>query len=279
MSSPAPSSRISRRKAIVLVAVGWALFNALLYVALRPTERPVDGVSPETLRTFAGGRLDPTEGGESPTASLRYRLMTPPDVRPGRKYPLVVFLHGSGQRGRDNQAQLRGLPGRMADAKLRERFPCFLVAPQCPAGSDWVRRADTLEALIESLLKAQPIDRRRIYLTGFSMGGFGTWELAVRRPELFAAVAPICGGGDSGRASKLVGVPVWAVHGDADDVVPVEQSRRMIEAIRAAGGSPRYSELPGVGHNGSTFAYFNPGEVVPWLFRQRNDRSAEPIAE
>jgi predicted peptidase len=100
------------------------------------------------------------------------------------------------------------------------------------------------------------------------MGGYGSWDLAARRPELFAAVVPICGGGDEHAAERLLKTPIWAVHGDADTAVPVERSRRMIEAIKAAGGQPKYSELPGVGHNSWTPAYSDPEGVLPWMFEQ-----------
>jgi predicted peptidase len=112
------------------------------------------------------------------------------------------------------------------------------------------------------------VDEKRIYLTGLSMGGYGAWELAMRQPTRFAALAPICGGGDESQAAILKDIPVWAWHGDADPAVPVERSRRMIEAIKTAGGKPRYSELPGVGHDSWTPAYTRADGVVPWLFEQ-----------
>jgi predicted peptidase len=129
-----------------------------------------------------------------------------------------------------------------------------------------------LEQLIEGLCRAYPIDRRRIYLTGLSMGGFGAWELAARRPELFAAVVPICGGGNVDVADRLVHVPIWAVHGADDTIVKVQTTRRMIAAVRAAGGSPRYTELPGVGHDSWRWTYSDGSGVVAWMFEQVNER-------
>lgn len=113
----------------------------------------------------------------------------------------------------------------------------------------------------------------RVYVTGLSMGGFGTWVMAAEYPGLFAAAAPVCGGGNPAMAERLAALPIWAVHGAADDVVPVERSREMVNAIRAAGGNMRYTELPGVGHGSWTAAYADSDGVIPWLLRQaRSDR-------
>jgi predicted peptidase len=123
-------------------------------------------------------------------------------------------------------------------------------------------------AAIEDVLTNFPVDETRLYLTGLSMGGYGSWDLGTRAAERWAAVAPICGGGDELYADRLVNVPVWAWHGDADDVVPVSRSRVMIDAIRAAGGAPRYTELADVGHDSWTPAYTS-GELLDWMFAQR----------
>lgn len=126
-----------------------------------------------------------------------------------------------------------------------------------------------LEALIERVLDERGANRSRVYLTRLSVGGFGSWELALRRPDLFAAVVPICGGGSPDRAERLVDVPIWAVHGDADRSVPVEHSREMIDAIRKAGGNSRYTELPGVGHDCWTRTYAERDGVIAWMFQQK----------
>src|SRR5690606_8210741 len=145
--------------------------------------------------------------------------------------------------------------------------------PQCPAGGTWSdalwtrpgsppmpeQPTEPLQAVIEilekSLAELPGVDRDRVYLTGLSMGGYGSWELAARKPELFAAVVPICGGGDVKQAPRLAKLPIWAFHGAADDVVPVKCTQEMIEAIREAGGDPRYTEYPGVGHDSWTRTY------------------------
>lgn len=223
--------------------------------------------------------------GEFADEPFGYRLLTPPSIEPGRQFPLVLFLHGRDQRGVDNVAQLKFLPTWMAEPHRRAEFPCFLLAPQCRPDRYWVETTRAFDRaaprqppgpqmqavinMLEEVLGEFPVDRQRLYLTGLSMGGFGCWDLATRLAERWAAVAPICGGGDELYADRLVGVPVWAWHGADDDVVPVAKTRRMIEAIRTAGGQPRYTELAGIGHDSWTAAYTDPQGVLPWMFAQR----------
>ncbi len=219
------------------------------------------------------------------TVKIAYRLLTPEHVEPGKKYPLVVFLHGAGERGNDNVAQLKFLPEWMAAPEMRKKYPCFILAPQCPNDKKWVEvpwdkkhsqpmpkepseQMRQVVGMMDELLKSEPIDSHRVYLTGLSMGGYGSWDLAERMPERFAAVAPICGGGDDTKADRLVGIPLWAFHGDADPAVPVDRSREMIAAIKKAGGTPKYTELPGVGHNSWTTAYQDSTGLIKWMFEQ-----------
>lgn len=233
------------------------------------------------MAPFHARTVTVTEAGEA--VEFRSQLLAPPAIEPGRRYPLVVFLHGAGERGRDNEKQLKYLPIWMTEAPLRERHPCFLLAPQCRGDERWVDiswadkkstpqgppTTDMLAviAALNAVIAAEPVDPGRIYLTGLSMGGYGSWDLAARQPERFAALLPICGGGDEATAPRLAKLPIWCFHGDADQVVPVERSRSMIEAVRAAGGCPKYSELPGVGHDSWTPAYRDPA-VLDWLFAQ-----------
>jgi predicted peptidase len=221
---------------------------------------------------------------------LPYRLMRPSLVEPAVRYPLVLFLHGAGERGDDNKLQLKYLPTWLASEQNRRQYPAFVVAPQCPAEMKWSnvdwsdnepkplpeisRPMQAVVGLLDEVVKREPVDPRRIYLTGLSMGGYGAWDLAMRRPERFAALVPICGGGDESQAGRLVGMPIWAWHGDADQAVPVERSRRMIAAIERAGGHPKYTELPGVGHDSWTPAYTRPDGVLPWLFAQAKPAAA-----
>jgi predicted peptidase len=218
-------------------------------------------------------------------ASLPYRLMKPADYDGTKAYPLVIFLHGAGERGRDNKAQLVHGIRDFASDEARKKHPCFLLVPQCPPEPrrwvevDWSARSHTMPkepseparlvlAVIDQLRKDHRIDEKRIYLTGLSMGGYGTWDLIARRPDLFAAGLPVCGGGDPATAEKLAKVPIWAFHGDKDTVVRPERSREMIAAIEKAGGKPKYTEYKGVGHDSWTRTYANK-EVLDWLFAQK----------
>jgi predicted peptidase len=218
---------------------------------------------------------------------LWYRLLKPEKIEPGKRYPLVLFLHGLGERGTENARQLIHGAGEFAKEANRRKHPCFVVAPQCPPDKLWVGgdlrnvRSDeyvmpekpsqpmalVLE-LIEKLPADLPIDKDRLYVTGLSMGGYGTWDLVQRRPELFAAAMPICGRGDLAQAAKLKNLPIWAFHGDADPVVPVARTKTMIAAIRAAGGTPKMTLYAGVGHDSWTATYADP-EVMAWLFAQK----------
>lgn len=220
---------------------------------------------------------------------FHYRLLRPAtiadDGRHSHRYPLVLFLHGAGERGNDNTKQLKYLPTWLADPALRQRHPCFVLAPQCRMDERWVDvswadakstpqpatptvdLAAATKALEETLVQ-EAVDPTRIYLTGLSMGGYGTWDLAARMPDRFAAILPVCGGGDDRVAARIAALPIWCFHGDADTAVPVDRSRTMIAALKAAGGRPIYSELPGVGHDSWTPAY-RDGFVLDWLFSQR----------
>ena len=217
--------------------------------------------------------------------TLPYRLLQPSAYTPQQKYPLVIFLHGAGERGTDNQKQLIHGTGLFTNEKNRKEFPCFVFVPQCPEEQQWVDMpwaADSgvrppqpsmamqlmLNAL-EKLLKEYSIDTNRLYVTGLSMGGFGTWDLITRFPGRFAAAAPVCGGGDEQTITAAVGrVPIWAFHSADDNVVKVHRSRKMVEAIRAVGGSPKYFEYSGLGHFSWGKAYAEP-ELLPWMFAQR----------
>jgi predicted peptidase len=215
---------------------------------------------------------------------LLYRLLKPQNYDSLKKYPLVLFLHGAGERGDDNQAQLKWGCEEFASDANRSQHPCFVVVPQCPEGEQWVdvpwssdshampekptaalRRS--LE-LIESLQREFSIDPDRLYITGLSMGGYGVWDAIQRHPDRFAAAAPVCSGGDPQYAKAIAHVPVWAFHGAKDTVVKPHRSREMVEAIRAAGGEAKYTEYPDAAHNSWSATYANP-ELYAWMFSQR----------
>jgi predicted peptidase len=227
--------------------------------------------------------------------TLPYRLLKPKDYDATQKYPLVVFLHGAGERGNDNFKQLVHGMNDFASDEIMAKYPAFVIAPQCPDDRKWVEVDWTLEShtlpespsvsleatshLIDALQKEFPIDASRIYLTGLSMGGYGAWDMLARQPELCAAAVPICGGGDPAVAARFKDVPLWAFHGDQDTAVKPKRSREMIAALKAAGGTPKYTEYPGVGHDSWTATYANPA-VHAWLFAQRKkmDRAGETPA-
>lgn len=221
---------------------------------------------------------------ESGGQTLRYRLLTPKPPADGGKLPLVVFLHGAGERGADNTAQLRH--GASDFERRQEQQPCFVLIPQCPANKRWVEvhwggkagtgtfpaepsvpLAQTIE-VVDDLVASGAVDPDRVYITGLSMGGYGTWYAAGMPGRRFAAAAPMCGGGDPLWAARYVDLPIWAFHGDLDTTVLPVRSREMIDAIRAAGGDPKYTEYQRVGHNCWAQTYADDA-FHEWLFSKR----------
>ncbi len=204
------------------------------------------------------------EGQITITAKLDYLLSLPTGYdKPGTSWPLVLFLHGAGESGNDlNKVKVHGPP------KLVESdgpFPFILVSPQSPRGG-W--NPDVLNALLETVIKQYHVDKDRVYLTGLSMGGFGTWTLAAAHPGTFAAIAPICGGGSPADAGKLAGIPTWVFHGAKDTTVPPKRSEEMVEALKAAGGTPKFTLYPEAGHDSWTATYANP-DFWKWLLEQK----------
>ena len=225
--------------------------------------------------------------------TLGYRLLAPKTVEAGKKYPLVLFLHGAGERGTDNAAQLKHGAPLFAKPEVREKFPCFVLAPQCPPEKTWSAvkgwtGPNTYEeqptepmklalGALDAVLKEFPVDTDRLYVTGLSMGGYGTWDLVTRSPGRWAAAAPVCGGGDAARIAVAKAVPVWAFHGVLDSAVPVVRTREMIAALEKAGGKPMYSEYPYVNHDSWSNAYGEP-ELLPWMFAQKRGQAAVAFA-
>jgi predicted peptidase len=214
--------------------------------------------------------------------TLSYRLLKPDNYDPNAKYPLVLFLHGAGERGKDNERQLIHGVSEFAKAENRKKYPCFLIAPQCPANEGWSnflsKKTDASKTqsepgrlaveLVRAIQKEFSIDPDRLYITGLSMGGYGTWDIISRHPDMFAAAVPICGGGDESQAEKIAKMPIWVFHGGKDKLVPPERSRKMVEALKKAGGDPKYTEYPDVGHDSWVKAY-KDAEMFKWLFEQK----------
>jgi predicted peptidase len=211
--------------------------------------------------------------------TLPYRLFVPRDYDPAQAYPLVLFLHPSGLNGTDNRLQI-GSTFLLNNPALvfvkpenQQVWPCFMMAPQCPVGHDWGFSAVpstwlklTIE-VIDALQQEFRIDPGRLYVTGYSIGGFGTWSAIMAYPGKFAAAVPVAGGGDVHSADRCAQTPMWNFHSDDDPTVSVENSRAMIAAVRAAGGNPIYTEYTGYGHNTWGPAYAEP-DLLLWLFAQ-----------
>jgi len=199
----------------------------------------------------------------------RYVVYVPHDYRPDSEWPLIMFLHGIGERGDDGLFQSEVGIGR-AIRRHAHWFPCLVVMPQCPEDALWGKAADHIDEALAKTRDEYNVDPERIYLTGLSMGGFGTWAYGAQRLDVFAALMPICGGGRTEDAEALAKVPIRVFHGAEDKTVPPALSRRMVEAIKRAGGDIKYTEFPGVNHNSWDPAYEDRTNIK-WLLRQHKD--------
>lgn len=260
---------------LVAASTGSGAGGATAGAAVTPTD--LEARTFTTLSRTAGSHV------------LPYRIFVPRNLPSGKKVPLVLFFHGSGGRGDDNLHQLTDQPAPLVfvQPENQARWPLFMVAPQCPLDQKWVDMpwgaptgkgqrpaqptwpmAATME-LVDQLVRQYPaIDRSQLYVTGMSMGGYGTYDAAARNPGRWRAAVPICGGYDETQVAPLVNVPLWAFHAADDPTVPVARSREIVAAIRALGGQPRYTEYPASAHYGHPSwipAYGDP-ELLPWMF-------------
>lgn len=195
---------------------------------------------------------------------MDYLPYLPHDYDQHDAWPLLLFLHGSGERGDDLAlVTIHGPPKLIAAGK---EFPFIVVSPQCPAERRW--EPIELVALLDDLETRYKIDADRIYVTGLSMGGFGTWELAAFAPKRLAAIAPICGGGEVNWTKQIVSLPTWVFHGAKDEGVPLERSQLMVDALKKNGGDPKFTIYPEAGHDAWTETYDNP-EFYAWLLEQK----------
>jgi predicted peptidase len=205
------------------------------------------------------------------TYAYDYLLQLPPGyTRTGKKrWPLLMFFHGRGERGHDLKlVRLHGPPKLIAEGRT---FPFIVVSPQCPDDEWWNYPA--LEVFVSEMVRRYRVDPDRVCLTGLSMGGFATWALAQHRPERYAAIAPVCGGGETRVAANLRDLPIWAFHGGLDEVIVPRRSREMVAAIKAAGGAPRLTIYPRAGHDSWTQAYANE-ELYTWMLAQRRRKKS-----
>lgn len=223
--------------------------------------------------------------------SLPYRVLLPENYDKSKKYPLVLFLHGGGERGKDNEKQLTHGVKVFLNPTNRQKFPCIVIAPQCMADSGWpsarydrskfplqidfnyekeiTKALDATTELTKSIISQESVDKKRVYVTGLSMGAMGTLEIVWRNPGLFAAAAAICGGGDTKAYSKKqTTTRFWIFHGDADAVVEVKHSRAMYERLKELKANVHYTEYPGVNHNSWENAYAEPN-LLPWMFDKK----------
>jgi len=208
---------------------------------------------------------------DRPDRKLEYLVYLPKDYdgQKGQQWPLLLFLHGAGEWGNKiNRVKRRALPRLIEQG---QDFPFIVVAPQCPSGYWWTEKLDALTSMLDEVESKYAVDPERIYLTGVSMGGFGTWALACQHPERFAAIAPICGGGDWDLAYRLKGVPVWAFHGAKDPAVALEESTEMVDALKRADGDVQLTVYPEGEHDSWTVTYNNP-ELYEWLLSRRKGR-------
>lgn len=232
---------------------------AVLNLPLAMTASAADAKTGFVTKTFKNA-----DGTASP-----YVVFVPHDYDGKKECPVILFLHGSGEtKGGSKQPVDVGIGPAIKEQE--KTFPFIVVIPQSEkrtwrAESDDAKRA---LAMLDETLKAYKTDSKRVYLTGLSMGGYGTWSLAAAHPDRWAAIAPVCGGGNPKDAEKIKGIPCWCFHGDKDNAVPVKRSQEMVEAIKKAGGSPKYTEYPGVGHNSWDMAYAEKG-LFPWLLEQK----------
>jgi predicted peptidase len=222
--------------------------------------------------------------------TLPYQILMPENFDPQKKYPLVIVLHGAGERGNDNEAQMKYGTGLFLNAAAREKYPAIVIYPQCPANGFWSNvkyRRDTvanknvfdfqeggaptksmtaLMGLVDNFLDKPYVNKHQVYIGGLSMGGMGTFEIIRREPKVFAAAFAICGGDNTNNARIYAKkVPLWIFHGGKDDTVSPDHSLVMVEAIKAAGGDPKFTLYPNDGHNSWDDAFAEP-DLLPWLF-------------
>lgn len=219
---------------------------------------------------------------DSSDKTLPYRMLAPESEKPGQKYPLLVFLHGSGEKGDDNEIQLVNGASQFSNPENRDKYPAYVIFPQCN-DKFWTSRIDqtlfmpgsdtpeesraehAVMELIDSIASAYPVDTDRIYLSGISMGAIAAYDLACRHPEKFAAVVPICGGINPDRLPAAKNISFRIFHGSDDEEVPSICDREAYKALKSAGADVEYIEFPGLGHD-CWNAAFNTPDFLPWIF-------------
>ena len=227
---------------------------------------------------------------------INYRIYLPNDYSTEKEYPLILFLHGAGQAGSDNESQLKLGICEPFKNKSSEIYDCIVLAPQCPSGCKWVDvqnwgdckydsekipESAPLAAVVELFIRtrtAYSVDKDRVYVTGLSMGGYGTWDLLVRHPDLFAAAMPLCGGADYRKAELIKDIPIWTFHGKLDGTVPYLGTEKMANTLKELGGNCRFTLYPTMEHGIWPTVYARE-DILPWLLSKKlSDRMEETTA-
>jgi predicted peptidase len=263
--------------------MGTAMSLALLLITAVYAGQSAGSGEPRSAKRAAPGRQTAhyAELGDGEEVRMGYWLYLPENYSRKNKqgYPLLLFLHGAGERGADLAAVKRHGPPSLIEGG--RHLPFIVVSPQCPEWQFW--KVPHLYQLLKEVMKRYRVDADRVYITGLSMGGFGTWAFALEHPELFAAALPVCGGGNRHMVrpanqqltAELRRLPFWVFHGARDSVVPLSASEEMVEAVRAVGGTVRFTAYPEAGHDSWTATYDNP-EVYRWLAEQRRSPAPNP---
>ncbi len=220
-------------------------------------------MAPSAIAEEAPGSQQPVELNKQVPVKMNYLLYLPENYEEQDEWPLMLFLHGAGERGDDLEKVKKHGPPKLI--KQGKQFPFIVVSPQCPSNRWW--QPFELSALLDEVISTHKVDDDRVYLSGLSMGGFGSWNLAAYTPGRFAAVAPICGGGEPFWARLLRDIPFWVFHGAKDPVVPLERSQVMVDALKQKKGDVRFTVYPDAGHDSWTETYDNP-EFYEWMLEQ-----------
>lgn len=269
MQLPEPSQRAWRK--IIILSAAALLSGGAATEAMAQKRAPA--ATQQLGADFKAETIKAADGTTQPFA-----VFVPEKYDPKTAWPLVVFLHGSGESGTDGYLQTKVGLGPFIE-RYRKFCPFIAVFPQSPNMKTWFRgaQAKTVFEIIDKVRAEYNVDPDRIYLTGVSMGGFGTWELAMMRPDLFAAIIPICGGGPVELVGSLKDMPIWCFHGARDDRVPVEYSRKLINRLKQLGAEPKYTEYPMLGHVCWDEVYTTKG-LFPWMLKQRRRAAPNAIA-
>jgi predicted peptidase len=226
---------------------------------------PIMSIKAQYIKVNPAQKAEKIILGDNPNDCIRYLVYTPADYsdKMTTRYPLIIFLHGVKERGNNvDKVRFNGLPKLVEEG---QSFPFIIISPLCPEGKWW--EPDVLYLLITNIFKKYHVDKKRVCLTGLSMGGFGTWNLAYAYPELFTAIVPICGGAYPYMAEKIKDIPVWVFHGAKDYIVPLIRSQEMVDALKKAGGNVKFTVYPEAGHDSWTETYNNP-DLYKWLLEQ-----------